>query len=71
MAIFDDGDGDSESLHDLVLAMTGKQIPHVVLVSKNTSTDKNHTLQKPFTAEQLLSTLRLPSTSDFDHSALA
>ena len=59
MAIFDDGDDDRELLKDLVREIAQKKIPHVVLVSDATSTNENQTLQKPFTAEQLLGTLRL------------
>jgi two-component system, cell cycle sensor histidine kinase and response regulator CckA len=61
VAIFDDGDGDGdgESLNDLVQQMAKLKIPHVVLVSEATTTMQDHTLTKPFTAEQLLGTLRL------------
>jgi hypothetical protein len=59
VAIFDDGDGDGESLNVLVQRIAERKIPHVVLVSEATTTKQNHTLIKPFTAEQLLGTLRL------------
>ena len=59
VAIFDDGDGDGESLTDLVHRIAEHRIPHVVLVSEMTTTMQNHMLKKPFTAEQLLGTLRL------------
>jgi two-component system, cell cycle sensor histidine kinase and response regulator CckA len=61
VAIFDDGEGDedAESLTALVKVMAEKKVPHVVLVSEQSKLDKSHTLTKPFTAEQLLGTLRL------------
>ncbi len=59
MAIFDDGDGDGEPLNDLVSAIAQMKIPHVVLVTAVNTLKLNHTLQKPFTAEQLLGSLRL------------